>query len=239
MAEDDRTSPHAVAAAITDAARTLHRGRSLEETLDVIVSAALRSVPGFDHVGVSIVHKDGRVETKAATDQFVWENDSLQYELGEGPCVSTLRGEPVVVVEHARHEQRWPSYIPRAVQAGLQAQLALRLYVDDETLGGLNLYSTGSDTIAPDAVSLAELFAAHAAIALGRARDLDHLNTALSTRKLIGQAIGLLMERYKVDSEAAFQFLVRASSTSNIKLRDIAAEMVEQADQAARGGGST
>jgi GAF domain-containing protein len=229
-----RSSPFEVAEAVTEAARTLNRGRSLDETLDGIVQAAVRSVPGFNHVGISIVHHDGKVETKAATDQFVWENDALQYDVMEGPCVTTLRGAPVVVVEHARHEQRWPAYIPRAVKTGLRAQLALRLFVDDQTLGGLNLYSTESDTIDPDAVSMAELFAAHAALALGRARDLDQLSSALATRKVIGQAIGMLMERYTIDSEAAFQFLVRASSTSNLKVRDIAAEMVDQADEAAR-----
>jgi GAF domain-containing protein len=223
-----------VSVALTEAARTLNAHRSVDETLDSIVAATLESVPGFNHVGVSVVHRDGTIETRSATDQFVWENDSLQYDLQEGPCFDTLRGSPVVAAPRIRQDQRWPNYVPRAVTSGLRAQLALRLYVDQDTLGGLNLYSTETEDFSPDAVHLAELFATHAAIALGHARDKEQLSEAIATRQTIGQAVGIVMERYGIDSERAFQFLVRASSTSNIKLRLIAEELVEQADERRR-----
>ena len=77
-----------------------------------------------------------------------------------------------------------------------------------------------------DAEDIASLFATHAAIALGHARDYDNLQTALATRKIIGQAIGILMERYDLDEDRAFAFLRRASSHSNVKLRDVAQELV-------------
>jgi GAF domain-containing protein len=137
-----------------------------------------------------------------------------------------VHSNPVVVVEHARHDQRWPNYMPKAVAKGLRAQLALRLYTEEETLGGLNLYSTCSDTVDPDARQMAELFASHAAIALGRARHEHQLNEALASRKAIGQAIGIVMERYQIDEDRAFHFLARASQTSNIKLRLIADEVI-------------
>lgn len=223
-----------LATALNEAARQLNAHRSVEETLDSIVQAVLDFVPGFDHAGISVVHRNGEVETKAATDQLVWELDALQYELGEGPCVESLRGEDVIAVEHFPHEQRWPGYVSRGARQGLRSQLGFQLYVDDETLGGLNLYSTSSETIAPDAVELAGLFATQAALALGHARDKDQLNDAIATRQLVGQAIGIVMERYGIDTERAFQFLVRASSTSNIKLRVIAEELVEQANDTNR-----
>ena len=97
------------------------------------------------------------------------------------------------------------------------AQLALQLYNDEGTIGGLNLYSTRSPTVEPDAVRVAELFASHAAIALGRARREEQLNDALVMRKVIGQAIGLTMEHYQITEDRAFLFLVRASQTSNVK----------------------
>ena len=72
--------------------------------------------------------------------------DDLQYSLGEGPCVETLRAADIVVAPHIRHDQRWPRFVPAAVEMGLRSQLAVRLYLDGEgTLGGINLYSTISD----------------------------------------------------------------------------------------------
>ena len=220
-----------IARALTAAAQSIHTTVTLEETLDAIAHEALRSVPGFNHVGISLSHRNGKIETKAATDQLVWELDDLQYELTEGPCVESVHSSPVVVVEQARHEQRWPQYIPRAIEKGLRAQLAVRLFTDEETLGGLNLYSTDSETVDPDALAIAELFASQAAIALGRARHEHSLNEALTSRKVIGQAIGIIMERYQINEDRAFHFLIRASSTSNIKLRLIAQEVVDTTDQ--------
>jgi GAF domain-containing protein len=218
-----------VAQAIAAAARSINHTQSLEETLQAIAYVARDSVPGFDHVGISTLHKDGKVETKAATGHLVYELDALQYELGEGPCVETLRAVEVVSAPSIRHDQRWPRYVPGAVKAGLRSQLAVRLYLDGEgTLGGLNLYSNSSDEVSPEAESTAELFAAHAAIALDYAKERDTLNQALQSRKVIGQAIGMLMERYGMNEDRAFAFLVRASSHSNLKLRDIAQELVDQ-----------
>jgi GAF domain-containing protein len=144
------------------------------------------------------------METKAGTDPFVWELDRLQYELREGPCVHAIAVGPVTTVEWARREQRWPRFMPLAVAKGLRSQMGMRLYADRETLGGLKMYSTSSDTIDPDAVHMAELFAAHASLALGHARREEQLSTALLTRKVIGQAIGILMEQHALDEDGAF-----------------------------------
>jgi GAF domain-containing protein len=218
-----------IAAALAAAAEVINAPRSLDEVLDAISQAAQEAVPGFNHVGVSIMRPGGKIETLSGTDQLVWELDALQYELDEGPCVDAIRGnlEPVVIVKQARHDQRWPTYMPRAVEAGLRAQLAVRLYAEDKTYGGLNLYSTEREEIEPEAREIAQLFATHAAIALGWARHDEQLNEALSTRKIIGQALGIIMERYQIDEDRAFHFLTRASSTSNIKLRTIAQEVVD------------
>ncbi len=221
------------AAALAAAARDINQYRDLHSTLDAIVNTAQESLPGIEHIGISIAHRDGKIETKAATDQFVWELDQQQYELGEGPCIHAIKAERVVIVEHARREQRWPQFIPWAVERGLRSQLGLRLYVNDETLGGLNLYSTSSDTINQATRQVAELFASHAALALGHAIAEDNLNEALGTRKVIGVAIGLIMHRYGLDEDRAFQYLARTSQNSNIKLRDIAAEVVTQANELA------
>jgi GAF domain-containing protein len=219
------------ARAVARAVRTIGHEPGLQETLDAIASVARSSVPGFDHAGISILHKDGSAETMAASDPLVLELDRLQYELGEGPCLSALHETPVVLVPRATAEERWPRYLKAATSLGLRAQLAVRLFTDErQTMGGLNLYSTSESSIDPDAETIADLFAAHAAIALQQARQVDSLNRALETRKIIGQAIGMTMERYHLDEDRAFAFLLRASSHSNVKLRDLAASLVADAN---------
>lgn len=216
---------HAIAAA----ARTINKQQTLEDTLQAIAQAARDSVPGIDEVGISTLAQDGTVHTLAATGSLVHHLDHVQYSLGEGPCVDTLRDADVVVAPDIHLEQRWPRYVPAAVAAGLRAQLAVRLYLDDAgTVGGLNLYSTSSTDVSQEAEATAELFAAHAAIALSHARERESLNQALKSRKVIGQAIGIVMERYEMNEDRAFAFLVRASSHSNIKLRDVAQELVDR-----------
>lgn len=220
-----------LASSLAAAAEAIDAAETLSDTLEMIAKATLASVPGFEHVGISIRHRDGRIETMAGTSELVWKLDELQYGLNEGPCVDAIRLEPVVAVPQLAHQQRWPRYVPEAVKYGLRAQLAVQLFVEEERLGGLNLYSTESEEIDDDASHAAELFATHAAIALGRAQREENLNHALVTRKVIGQAIGIVMERYGIDEGRAFQFLVRASSTGNIKLRDIAQEVVERTNK--------
>lgn len=222
-----------IAHALTEAAKLMNAPPTLEETLDAISHAALSTVPGFTHVGISITHRDGTIETKSATDQLVWELDEVQYELREGPCYDSIRGCGITVVPHARRDQRWPRYMPEAVKRGLRAQLAVGLYSDRDSLGGLNLYSTESEEIEEDAIGIAELFAAQAAIALGRSRQEFQLNEALESRKVIGQALGLIMQKYEMNEDRAFQFLIRASSTSNTRVRDVAAELVRTANERA------
>jgi GAF domain-containing protein len=220
-----------VAAAIASASRAINEPQNVEETLARIVEVARTSIPGFDAVGVSTIDRAGTIETMATTGPLVEELDGLQYGLGEGPCVDTMRGAAMVSAPDIRHEQRWPRYVPRAVETGLRSQLAVRLFLDDKGMvGGLNLYSTSRDDIGAYAESLAELFAAHAAIALGHAQEREGLSHALHSRKVIGQAIGILMERYQMNDDRAFAFLVRASSQTNTKLRDVAKEVVDSAN---------
>jgi ANTAR domain/GAF domain len=219
-----------LAEAIAAAARTIHHPENLDEVLLQIATAARDSLPAFDLVGVSTV-EGKNVVTRAVTDPKVYELDTLQYSEDEGPCVDVLGKAHLVIASGLRHEQRWQRYVPKALQLGLRSQMAIKLTIDDAgTLGGLNMYSTLSDEIDPEAASIAELFASHAAVALGGARHVTNLNQALQTRKVIGEALGILMERYQLSEDRAFAFLVRASNTSNLKVHMIAKELVDAAE---------
>lgn len=221
------------AAALADAARTIRVGQDVDCVLNDIVGAAVAALPGIDHAGVTIIQRSREYVTRASTDPLVMKLDALQYTLGEGPCVYAMEAERLVVVNNLRRELRWPRYIARAAELGLRAQMGLQLVLDEHKMGGLNLYSTEADEIDPDVAHGAELFAAHAALALGFARRNEDLHTALSTRKLIGQAIGLVMAEFTVSEDQAFAYLRRVSSTTNIKLRDVAARIVDQANDKA------
>lgn len=217
-----------LARALAEAAQAINAPGTLEDTLDAIARTARDAVPGFDHVGISVVQGDGTVTTMAATSRLVRELDTLQYKLGEGPCVATLRSQSMVIAEELADDPRWPRYVPRAAEAGIRAQLGAQLFTSEETLGGLNFYSTTSATIDADAPQLAQLFATHAALALDHARHADQANEAMPTRQLIGQAVGILMERFEITEERAMYLLVRVGATGQLKLREVAREVVDQ-----------
>ena len=222
------TSNFDLARTLAQAAQAISAHGTLEDTLDAIVTAARTSVPGFEHVGISVVQGDGTVTTMAATSPLVEELDTLQYKLGQGPCLSTLRDDTLVLAEEMAHEQRWPRYVPRAVEAGVRSQMGVQLLTNEETLGGLNFYSTSSDFISVEAPRRAELFAAHAALALDHARHADQASEAIPTRQLIGQAVGILMERFEITEDRAMYYLVRVASVGQLRLRDVAREVVAQ-----------
>ena len=140
-------APTDYALSIAEAARTLYRPRSLDDTLQTIVEVACNSVPGFDHVGIATMEKKGDVETRAFTGDLVLPLDELQYTLREGPC-SRRRShgtEAVSRLEPAPTSERWPRFVPQSQwRWGVRSQLAVKLYLDEDTLGGLNFYSTTS-----------------------------------------------------------------------------------------------
>jgi transcriptional regulator with GAF, ATPase, and Fis domain len=226
--------PVNIADAITRVARAVNAPHDLETQLQTVVEVARNSMPEIDNAGISVAHRDGRVETRAAAGDLVLELDRLQYSLGEGPCLHAIKADPVVVVEEAWRETRWPRFMRAAVQRGLRSQLGVRLYIDEHTRGGLNLYSTSSDTIDPETTHLAELFASHAALAMGKVTVAETLNAALSSRSTIGMALGIVMERYGMDPDQAFSYLTRIASSSETKLRTVAEHVVEEVTRNSR-----
>jgi GAF domain-containing protein len=221
--------PSGLTTQMARAARAMEVSEDLEATLASILTSAVISLPGINHAGITIAHRDGRMETRAQTDDLVTRLDQLQYDLGEGPCVYAMQQEPIVVVNHLKHEQRWPRFVPRAAELGVRSQIGLQLHMNDHMMGGLNLYSTEVDEVDDEVPGLAELFAAHAALAMGYARHSRQLGEALETRTRIGQAMGVLMERHAIGEDQAFSYLRRISSHDNVKLRDVAAAVVAQA----------
>ena len=212
---------------IAEAARDMEGELDSGATMDTSVRLALELVPSAQEAGISLVHSGGEIDTPAATSGVVDRIDQLQYENDEGPCLSAIRTAETVQSSDVRHDERWPSWGPAAAEeTGVRSMLCFRLFTHDDKYGALNLYSRQSGAFEAVDVEHGLALAAHSAIAIAAAQEIDQLKVAMDTRSLIGQAQGILMERYDLDSERAFSVLVRSSSLTNRKLRDIALELV-------------
>jgi GAF domain-containing protein len=202
--------------------RDLQDETDVEGRLVAIVQAAARTVPGAEHASISSVEQRREVRTMAATGQLARAVDQAQYETGEGPCLDALYDNRTVRLPDLGAESRWPKFAAQAAELGLASMLAIQLYVNGHNLGALNLHSTRRNAFDDESEQVGLLFGAHAAVALAGARNEEHLRTALSSRDVIGQAKGILMERYKIDAQDAFRLLVVASQNTNSKLHEVA-----------------
>ncbi|MCW2868658.1 MAG: hypothetical protein JWR20_2846, partial [Marmoricola sp.] len=125
-----------------------------------------------------------------------------------------------------QHDDRWPRYTAAAAALGLRAQLAVRLYGHTRTAGSMTFLSTAAPEFGPDTQAVAQVYAGHVGAVLGRARSDDHWTSAIDSRQVIGQATGIVMERRGVGADTAFAQLVRISTDTNVKLREVARRLV-------------
>ncbi|MDQ4093761.1 MAG: GAF and ANTAR domain-containing protein [Actinomycetota bacterium] len=207
---------------------------TLHDFLDRLAKLTAQALPEGSSCGVT-VRQNSRAVTLVASDEHTRRVDQLQYDFDEGPCLETLaNGEPHYIADTAS-EQRWPSFCPAAHEHGVRSCLGLPLNGPTGQVGGYNFYSTWSDAFAKDTREQLEMFAANAAGAVAVAMKLadqsqmsEDLHGALASRAVIDQATGIIMAQQRCDAAAAFDFLRRASQNRNVKLRDLAAEIVSQ-----------
>ena len=204
----------------------LHDGPTVEETVEMVLSFGLKAT-GADHAGVIFVHGKKRVETAAATDPIVAKVDAIQMDIGEGPDVSVLEDRLSVIVDDTHGDNRWPHWAGLVAEAGIRSLLSVRMYTSETVVGTLNLYSLRPNAFDTDDQDVAHILARHAAVALASARKLENLWQAVDARKRIGQAQGMLMERFDLNSDQAFAVLLRYSQDNNIKLRAVADLLIE------------
>jgi GAF domain-containing protein len=226
----DSSDPHAradLAVRMAELARAISAPRTLEQILNDVTAAAVELIPGADAAGVLLVKRGGQFESLADTDGLVAQLDKLQQDFGEGPCAEAALQQTVVRSDDLRSESRWPSYAPAAVQLGVLSGLSFKLYTADRTAGALNLFGFQDHVWDTDAETTGTVLAAHAAAAiLARSQD-EQMQAALSTRDRIGQAKGIIMERYDVDDVRAFDMLRRLSQESQVKLAEVAQRVIE------------
>ncbi|GLZ44691.1 transcriptional regulator [Actinomycetospora sp. NBRC 106375] len=228
-------------AALRTTADELAQTRSVRDpdrTLAHIVLAAVRAVPGADDGGISVRRGDTVVACHP-TAPHVAELDRLQGELDEGPCITALEDaspEGVVVAADLDGVDagRWPRFASAAVAAGVRAMLSTRVSMDGDAVASVNLYASRPGVFDDAAQLLAGLVAAQGALLLHGSHHAALLTEAVENRDVIGQAKGLLMERFHVDDEEAFRMLKSSSQETNLKLVDVARWMQQEARDAAR-----
>lgn len=196
-----------------------------EAVLRAISKAAVDTIDNAEYASVTLVTR-GRIETPVMFGDLAGKCDDLQRELGEGPCVRAAVDDIPVRIDDLANDPRWPRFAAAASALGVASMACFCLYIDGNDFGALNLHSTTPFAFDDETCSLAELFAAHCATTFGAVREKEQLRNALGSRDLIGQAKGMLMERYRIDADAAFLLLARLSQESNTKLVDVAANVV-------------
>jgi hypothetical protein len=223
---DMMSQNHELAVRMADLARTIAL-RKVDDVLADVTATAKELIPGVDIAGVLLVGKAGSFETLAPTDDLMFKLDELQMRYLEGPCVTAALSEIVVRTDDFRDESKWPNYSPEVVQLGVLSGLSFKLYTADRTAGALNLFGYEPKLWDTDAETIGMVLAAHAAAAILASREGDQLQSALTTRDRIGQAKGIIMERFKIDDVQAFGMLRQLSQDTNTKLIDIAQRVID------------
>jgi GAF domain-containing protein len=226
----------AVQPAFDELGRISFAEHSLESVLQTVTALATRVLPGEPVTSVTIL-KGGRPVTVAANGDLALRLDEVQYRLGSGPCLSAAATGRSAELVDTRDGGEWAEFAAEAAAAGCGSVLSFPLPVREKVSGSLNVYGrefTVSDLRTHELVSR---FADDAVVpvsnmylyesALERA---EHLAVALDSRAVIDQAKGILMERFKLTADQAFQALTRVSMQTNTKVREIAERFVRTGD---------
>lgn len=203
----------------------LYDEEGLTDTLQRLLEYVLDALD-CDGAGAVFVRGRGRFESAGATSPRIAALDLVGADCGQGPVLEALAERVVVQVGDALTEERWPHWAAEAADRGMRSMLCIPMLTEREVLGTLNLYSASPDRFDDDDRAVGEILCRHATVALGSARHVENLYRAIDARKLIGQAQGILMERYGLNADRAFAVLLRYSQHLNLKLRAVAELLV-------------
>ena len=207
-------------------AEELHAAGDVVETSEQVVAKAI-DVLEADDASITMIRKANRLETIAPSSPVVEQLDRLQYELREGPCYkASWQGETMTSPDLAG-DVRWPLWAPKAAATGVASMMAVELRTADKRVGALNLYFAKPRVFGPDDIEFATIFGRHASVAMESAATESGLIVALDTRKVVGQAQGILMERFDLNEVQAFEVLKRYSQDHNLRMRVVAEHLCE------------
>lgn len=226
-----------LAETFAEISRVLLGEPDVQRTLERICKLLVPTVDGCDHAVVTVV-RNHHLASPAASDEVGPAVDAIQLEIDEGPCVEAIRQHHTVLTNDLTTEARWPRFSRRAVETtGVRSMLAFRMFIADDTMGSLNLYSKKPEAFTEESLAVGTIFAAHASVALRAAQtkeDLTRVREVLEVRELIGQAKGILMGRQGISSQAALDILCRGAERLKIGLSELARRVVEGEEEETR-----
>lgn len=212
---------------LADAARELAQEPSVVTTLEHVAELCTATVTGCDAAAISVA-ESGAVRTLAATDPSLLALDRLQVELAEGPCFEASRSREAVLIDDLARDRRWPRWSDCVVKdASMCSLMSFSLFASGEAAGALILYSRRAGGFDHDDLLEGQVLAAQASVALATNLKERQLHQALETRTVIGQATGILIERFGLSPDQAFSVMRRVSQHHNIKLHVLAENLVQ------------
>jgi hypothetical protein len=237
--EDRWGERHPLGAEFATLAERLTNSADPNEAVRHIVRTATQVVPGADLASMTVLNADGRFRTPVRTERLALRLDEAQYQADEGPCVDATRQRGIGLAQGddlAAADTPWQRFSPSAVRLGVRSVVAVGLFPQSSSprLGALNLYAHAPGSLADVDVDITVALASYLAVALVAVSQVDaarqeaaNLRQALETRDLIGQAKGIVMADRQVTAEQAFDLLSAASQRLNVKLRDLAEQIVQ------------
>ena len=217
----------ALAKTFAVAARALQAEDDVDATLTKLVHLAVETLDACQHAGISLI-KRRRITSGPRTDDVPARIDDLQSELGEGPCLDAIQEQETFHTGQLSREERWPEFSRRAhTETGVESILSLRLFVEEDTMGALNLYSEEPDAFGEDDIAIASVFAAHGAVAMANARRESGLQEAFDSRVVIEQAKGKIAGEQGLSMDVAFQLLRHHARSNNALIHWVARDIVE------------
>ncbi|MDT5006791.1 MAG: hypothetical protein QOJ24_3967 [Mycobacterium sp.] len=241
----ERPDPLSRLQTVSEAIESLGAIFAAEEPLDDVLlrvaDTAARAVPGADAVSITVL-SDPEPRTAACTDDLMLGLDREQYTAGRGPCLEAAQTRQAVRVSTDVEQQRWPEFVAAARQQGVLASLSSPLIVapahdedEGELVGSLNIYSRSTAAFDPFDDLLVRLYTVTASQAITNARrwqssreTVTQLEAALNSRSVIDQAKGAVRTRTGCTADEAFATLVDLSQRKNIKLRDVAQQLLDK-----------
>jgi GAF domain-containing protein len=217
---------------LNDVLRTIYsaEAKDFPQVLDALTWAAARCVGGADHAGITASSRENEVTSPSVTDDCARVLDDIQQRHLEGPCLQAAWTRKVVEVEDLATDSRWPKYRADALEeTRVRSVLSLPLFADELSMGALNFYAERAGAFADSSRRVAATLATIGALAWSNAVRGQQFAAALGSRDIIGQAKGMLMERYEIDDQAAFNMLVKLSQSTNMPVREIARRLIDDA----------
>jgi GAF domain-containing protein len=216
---------------IADLSRHLH---SPQQAVDAIaqrtVDFAVSDIPATRYAGITVTTSRS-MKTLATSHPFPAILDQIQADHQQGPCFTATARRGIVRIDDLNEDTRWPLYCEAALAAtSIRSVLTVWLFTSDQSTGALSLYADQPHAFTTDTEEIGYVLATHAALAAETARREGRFQLALANRDVIGQAKGILMSRLGIDALDAFGLLKRLSENQNLKLVEVARQVVARGD---------